>query len=370
MKYSLSFPGRIIFGAGTVNDLPELIPADSRILLVTGSHAEKDGLLGFMEHLLIGFETTSICGIKAEPPLSEVDKLIQAGRYSSSTAIVAIGGGSVIDAAKTAAALIPLEGMTADYFYDRLQIKHKGLFFAALPTTSGTGAEITPNAVLTDTEVSIKKSIRHQGMFADVAIIDPELTYSCPPALTAASGLDAFTQAVESYISKSANTVTRLLAGKAASLIMANIVQACKSPLDASARSAMAEGSMLGAMAFTQSGLGAVHGLAHPIGGKLKIPHGLCCAVLLIPVLKANRPSCRQHLKELAQLCGFDSADNFIAAIANIQKELNIPCTFKKFGLNEEHFDFIMENCRSGSMHKNPRKFTNFELLEILKGLC
>ena len=167
MNYSLSFPGRIIFGAGTVKDLPGLIPADSRVLLVTGSHAEKDGLLEFMQQLLIGFEAVSVCGIESEPPLSEVDKLIQAGRYSSSTAIVAIGGGSVIDAAKTAAALIPLEGMTADYFYDRLQIQGKGLFFAALPTTAGTGAEITPNAVLTDTKVSIKKSIRHQGMFAD-----------------------------------------------------------------------------------------------------------------------------------------------------------------------------------------------------------
>ncbi len=370
MNYSLSFPGRIIFGAGTVKDLPGLIPADSRVLLVTGSHAEKDGLLEFMQQLLIGFEAVSVCGIESEPPLSEVDKLIQAGRYSSSTAIVAIGGGSVIDAAKTAAALIPLEGMTADYFYDRLQIQGKGLFFAALPTTAGTGAEITPNAVLTDTKVSIKKSIRHQGMFADVAIIDPELTYSCPPALTAASGLDAFTQAVESYISKGANTVSRLLAGKAASLLMANIVQACKAPLDAAARSAMAEGSMLGAMAFTQSGLGAVHGLAHPIGGKLKIAHGLCCAILLLPVLKANRPSCRQHFKELAQLCGFDSADDFLAGIADIEKKLNIPDTFKKFGLDEEHFDFILKNCRSGSMQKNPRKFNNPELLEILKGLC
>ena len=138
MKYSLSFPGRIIFGAGTVKDLPDLIPADARILLVTGRHAEKDGLLEFMQHLLIGFETTSICGIEAEPPLYEVDKLIQAGRYSSSTAIIAVGGGSVIDAAKTAAALIPLEGFTADYFYDRLKIPGKGLFFAALKVSAVT----------------------------------------------------------------------------------------------------------------------------------------------------------------------------------------------------------------------------------------
>ncbi len=370
MNYSLSFPDKIIFGAGAVKDLPALLPADSQILLVAGSHAEKDGLMEFMQHLLRGFETTSICGIAAEPSLDEVDKVIQAGRYSSSTAIVAVGGGSVIDAAKTAAALIPLNGLTADYFYDRLHIHRKGLFLAALPTTAGTGAEITPNAVLTDTANSIKKSIRHQSMSADVAIIDPELTYSCPPALTAASGLDALTQAIESYISKNANTVTRLFAGKAASLIMTNIVQASESPLDAPARSAMAEGSMLGAMAFSQSGLGAVHGLAHPIGAKLKIPHGLCCATLLLPVLKANRPSCRPHLKELALICGFDSVDKFFAAINDIQSKLNMPQTFKKFGLNEKHFDFILENCRSGSMQKNPRKFSNPELLEILKGLC
>jgi alcohol dehydrogenase class IV len=370
MSYSLSFPGRIIFGAGAVKELPLLIPADSRVLLVTGNHADKDGMLEFMQHLLIGFETTTVCGIEAEPPLYEVDKLIQAGRYSSSTAIVAVGGGSVIDAAKAAAAIIPLEGLTADYFYDKRHIPGKGLFFAALPTTAGTGSEITPNAVLTDPASSIKQSIRHQGMFADVAIIDPELTYSCPPALTAASGLDAFVQAVESYIAKGANTVSRLLAGKAASMLMKNILTACECPHDADARSAMAEGSMLGAMAFSQSGLGAVHGLAHPIGAKLKIPHGLCCAILLIPVLKANLPSCKSHLHELAGICGFESANDFIDGIAGIEKELKIPATLKDFGLTEAYFGFILKNCRSSSMQKNPRKFNNPEIREILKGLC
>jgi alcohol dehydrogenase class IV len=370
MSYSLSFPGRIIFGAGAVKELPALLPANSRILLVTGSHAEKDDMLGFMQHLLIGFETTTVCGIESEAPLQEVDKLIQAGRYSSSTAIVAVGGGSVIDAAKAAAAIIPLEGFVTDYFYDKRKIPGKGLFFAALPTTAGTGSEITPNAVLTDQAHSIKQSIRHQGMFADVAIIDPELTYSCPPALTAASGLDAFTQAVESYIARGANTVSRLLAGRAAAMLMKNILPACDDPHDANARCAMAEGSMLGAMAFAQSGLGAVHGLAHPLGAKLKIPHGLCCAILLVPVLKANLPSCKSPMLELAQICGFESTNDFIAGIAAIQKELGVPTTLRKYGFSEEYFGFILKNCRSNSMQKNPRKFTNPEIREILRGLC
>jgi alcohol dehydrogenase class IV len=224
--------------------------------------------------------------------------------------------------------------------------------------------------VLTDQAHSIKQSIRHQGMFADVAIVDPELTYSCPPALTAASGLDAFTQAVESYIARGANTVSRLLAGRAAAMLMKNILIACEDPHDAEARSAMAEGSMLGAMAFAQSGLGAVHGLAHPIGAKLKIAHGLCCAILLVPVLKANLPSCKSSMLELAQICGFDSANDFIAGISGIQKELGVPTTLERYGFNEEYFGFILKNCRSNSMQKNPRKFNNPEIREILRGLC
>jgi alcohol dehydrogenase class IV len=367
--YNLSFPGKIVFGAGTCASLSKELPADSRVLLVTGKHAKKSGLLESLNEILKDFDVTSVCGISAEPPLAEVDKLLKIGRENDVNAVVAIGGGSVMDAAKAAAAIIPLEGMTSDYFFGHKTIPGKGLFFAALPTTSGTGSEITPNSVLTDTETDIKKSIRHATMIADVAIIDPELTYSCPSALTAASGLDAFTQAIESYISCGANNVSRALAAKSAKFLFENLPRIYSNPEDKDARSGMAEGSMIGAMAFTQSGLGAVHGIGHPIGSKLHVPHGLCCAILLPVILRWNQPECASQLDTLGHICDCGNGENFISEVEKLCRKLDVPSNFKDFGLTEQHFDFIIKNCRSNSMTKNPRELSDEDVAKILESL-
>lgn len=167
--------------------------------------------------------------------------------------VIGWGGGSAIDAAKTAAALMRQEGSVADYFYGRRKIGGKGCFFAALPTTAGTGAEITPNAVLTDPDTGIKQSIRHDTMFADIAIVDPELTWDCPPGVTAASGFDALTQGIESYLSKKANVASEALALKAAADVFTMLLPAVRESV-LPARTMVAEGSMLAAMAFAQSG--------------------------------------------------------------------------------------------------------------------
>ncbi|QSH41712.1 iron-containing alcohol dehydrogenase [Lentisphaerota bacterium ZTH] len=369
MSYCLGFPGKIIFGEGKLESLPLELEGKAKILLVVGNHTVKSGVASRVIGLLNDFEVLEISGIQAEPPLDDVDMIINAGRNFEADAVVAIGGGSVIDAAKAAAAIIPFEGDCAEYFYGVRSIATAGLFFVALPTTSGTGTEATSNAVLTDPETDIKKSIRHHCMYPDVAIVDPELTYSCSPALTAHSGLDAFTQAIESYISKGANTVSRTLAAKAATLVFNSIDTACSEPDNRAARSAMAEGSMMTAMAFAQSSLGAVHGLAHPIGARLHIPHGLCCAILLPLILRWNMDTCEDKLKVLAAKCNCEDAGNFIDQIQALCRRLGVPENFKEFGLNKKHYDFILKNCRSGSMRSNPRHLEDDEIIRILETL-
>ncbi len=369
MTYQLNFPGKIIFGAGSSEMLPQELPTETTILLVTGRHAQKDGLLDRLKKLLSAHKLIVVSGILSEVPLSEVDKLIDAGRSGQARAVVAVGGGSVIDAAKAAAALIPAEGSVVDYFHGQKKIAAKGLFFAALPTTAGTGAEITPNAVLSELATHTKKSLRHPTMFADLAIVDPELTFSCPPALTAGSGLDALTQAIESYISRNANTVSRVLATKATQLLIDNLETVYNNPANHSARHFMAEGSMLGAMAFTQSGLGAVHGLAHPIGCLLALPHGFCCAVLLPLIMRINQSSCRDALDELACSCKLRDGNTLIEQIEQLQRKLQIPTGFRDHDLTRQHFPFIIEHCRSNSMSNNPTQFSDAEIAEILETL-
>jgi alcohol dehydrogenase class IV len=206
-------------------------------------------------------------------------------------------------------------------------------------------------------------------MVPDVAIIDPVLTLSASPALTAASGLDAYTQAVESYISLNANETTKALALKAVRLIFNNLRQACNEPDNIEFRKGMAEGSMISAMAFSQSGLGAVHGLAHPIGSLLKIPHGITCAILLPHILKWNKPESEEEYSELAQSCNAKTSEEFIAKTIALCSELGIPEGFKNNGLEEKHFDFILKNCRSNSMKTNPRQMEDNDVLNLLNKL-
>ena len=369
-NYQLHYPAEIVFGCGTAKVLAEKLAPFKKVLLVAGTHfsrsAEFDTLLVSLKNFSVKTET----GIHAEPPLADVDRVTVSGRDFQAEAVVAIGGGSVIDCAKAAAALIPLSGSCAEYFSGSRAIPGKGLFFAALPTTSGTGAEITNNSVLTDPETRIKKSLRHPSMVADLAMVDPELTVSCPPALTAASGLDAFVQAFESYTSPKASAVTQALSCAALIKFAANLEKACQDGSDLAVRTEMAEGSMMSAMAFSQTGLGAIHGLAHPIGSLLGVPHGKACAALIPAVVEWNLPLCEVQYGEIARKCGFGrTADDFLAVCLELCRKTGVKAGFRDYGLNESHFDFIVKNCRSASMKLNPRPMTDDEVRNMLKGL-
>ena len=311
---------------------------------------------------------TVYTGVPPEPPLETVDELLAIGRKYMVNTVVAVGGGSVIDAAKAAAALIPVEGRTADYFFGRLHLQRKGLFFAALPTTAGTGAEITNNAVLTDRESRIKQSLRHPSMVADAAVVDPDLTLSCPRELTAFSGLDAFVQAFESFTSPRASALTRALAAEAVRKIFHSLEEAWKEPENIRARTEMAEASMLSGMAFSQTGLGAVHGLAHPVGSLLGVPHGLACAILMRPVLEFNLPVCSEQYADLADRTFIGSdARSFLRAAGDLAEKLEVPENLRSFALHRSDFEFIIKNCRSASMKQNPREMTDRDVEAILE---
>ncbi len=361
-QYELFFPNRIVFGNGKRHELPKLLPAGN-VLFVCGRHSVSRIWEEYRELFAAG-RAFLVDKISPEPPLAEVERCIEAIRRHHVGAVVAIGGGSVIDAAKVAAVLAHNQYAVADYFYGRHKIEKKGVFFVAMPTTAGTGAEITPNSVLIDPETSIKQSVKHPFMFADIALVDPELTFDCPPLITAGSGMDALTQAIEGFISRGANRVSKLLAKEAAKLIFDNLADCQNNP---AARSRVAEGSMLGAMAFTQSGLGSVHGIGHPLGSLLHVPHGVCCAILLTEVLKFNRPSC--DLNELAAYLGLEDDVALIQQLSALRQKLGLPDDFKAYGLKKEHYSFIVKNCRSGSMKTNPRDFSDAEVVQLLESL-
>lgn len=292
-KLLLNFPGRSHVGQGAVEELgPEVADLGSRAMLVTGRSALAeagitDRLIGIMEDA--GLEVELFDRVPPEPEVEVVDELRDAIDESDCDTVVEAGGGSAMDVGKAAAALVREDGDTAEYQLGKRDVTTDGLPHAAVATTSGTGSEVTKVSVLINREADLKKSMRDPDIMPDVSVTDPELTVPCPPSVTAASGMDAFVQAVESYLSRHAIPVTESLSLRAASLIHNHLPAAYEDGENREARYAVAQGSYMAGLALGSARLGAVHGLAHPVGLLFDRPHGEVCAALLPEVLRLNR---------------------------------------------------------------------------------
>jgi len=368
--FTLMYPNRIIFGRGTVNQLgKEIASLGKKALLVTGCSAmRKSGILEKIAFLIKSarVEPYLFDQVEPEPSLETVDKGVGFARKEKCEVIIGLGGGSAIDAAKAIASMAKQNGTVWEYHKGR-KIEKEGLPFIAIPTTAGTGAEITQNAVLTDKKRLIKKSIRSPYMIAKVALIDPELTRCASPQLTAYTGMDALTQAIESFVTKMPNPVSDILSLRAIKLIFHNLPEAVENGQDIDVREKLALGSLLSGMAFSNSGLGAVHGLAHPIGAHFNVPHGLVCAILLPHVMKFNLPVRYERFSKIAQKMMVKKAEDAITAIKELLERVNIPPTLRQYDISEVDFPAIITKSRGSSMNKNPREANDEDLRKILK---
>jgi alcohol dehydrogenase class IV len=285
--FDFATAGRIVAGAGRAAELPGLLAGlGSRVLICTGaSTARHAGLLASVALPAAVFPVT------AEPTVGMARAAVAAAREHGADVVAAIGGGSVIDTGKAVAMLLGNGGDPLDYLEvvgAGQKISRPAVPFVAVPTTAGTGAEVTANAVLAVPERRLKASLRDPLMIPRVALVDPELTVSCPPLVTAASGLDALTQCLEPFVSVRATPLTDGLAREGLRRAGSGLRAAYADGSDVAARADMSVCALLGGMALANAKLGAVHGLAGVIGGTADVPHGLACAALLVPVIEAN----------------------------------------------------------------------------------
>lgn len=357
----------VVFGVGERFNLWSLITENYRknVLVLASKRMLDSGKIS--EFLPMG-EVQAIAVASCEPTLSMVQKIREAVGEKKISAVIAIGGGSVIDCGKLCA--IYLESSNRNYslqdiFYDKVELnQRKNILFAALPTTAGTGAEVTNNAVIIDEETAIKKSIRHDTMIPDFPLIDPELTYDCPKRVVAASGLDSLTQAIECCISKKTTPETRKLASEAFLTVFNNLEKAYNGDLNA--KNQLAYATMQGGIAFKIGGLGSVHGLAHPIGSLRHIAHGEACGILLEHILKINI----KFVDSLAGELGWESGSKLISDIVELRNKLGVGDNFRDYNFTEKDFAFIAENCRSGSMSCNPVPMSDEDIFSLLKRIC
>ncbi|HQL87486.1 MAG TPA: iron-containing alcohol dehydrogenase [Lentisphaeria bacterium] len=373
-RYAAYFPPVLHFGSGCRAQAKAVLqeccqPEQSRVFFVCSKRVRQLDITAALLKDLDGLIAGAQIGISHDPTLETVEELRAAAHQCQANVFLALGGGSVIDASKTAAFLMPSQASIRESFLGQAALPSRGLPLVALPTTAGTGAEITKNAVLTDVAGDFKGSIKSPGMVLTAALVDPDFTLSLPPSITADTGMDALTQAIESYVSSGANAMTQALAAEAVALLLRYLPQAWQHGEDVHARSKTAEGSMLSALAFSQSGLGAVHGLAHPIGHRFNIPHGRTCAILLAPVMAWNLPAVEADFNRLAAAAGLADARELLKAVRALCETMTIPTDFSAWGMTTDDHDYIIKNCRSGSMKANPRPMTDKDVAEMLSAL-
>lgn len=359
-RFEFATAQRIIFGRGVVRELPDLcLTFGHRTLLITGSRPKHYADL--LPHV-------SVHSIPGEPTVADIQTGVALAKQHNADVIVAIGGGSVVDAGKAISAMSTQPGDLMRY----IEVIGEGkplyatpLPYIAVPTTAGTGAEATRNAVIASTEHRIKASLRHVSMLPRIALIDPELAVDVPPSVTAASGMDALTQCLEAFVCSRAQPMTDALCLDGIKRAICSLERAFQNGHDLEAREDMALCALNSGIALANAGLGAVHGFAAPIGGMFHAPHGAVCAALLAPVWEANstRVQDRTKFAQIDSMLGGDAVSYLHALTAR----LLIP-KLSQWGIQDTDLNEIAHKAAAASsMKANPVSLTHDELVQILR---
>lgn len=395
-----SFPApKILFGKGVSKELPRAIfelldpmlpyfkKADitqPKVMIIIGGGSVRTN--GSLDRIIEACKNNAIETMiysvgTGEATVDMVDEGVQIALDEKPHYIVGLGGGSVLDVAKAIAGIARNGGLAEDY-HEGKPFEIPGIPFIAIPTTSGTGSEITNNAVLIDKARGFKKSIRGNQIIAKYILLDPELTLSCPPEITAYSGADALVQAIEAYVSKKSHPLADIYAMQAIMLIAPNLKYVVEHGNDYAARAEMMLGSFFAGVAFSNVGLGLVHGLAHPIGYKYDIPHGKICGALLPWVIEYNAEKFSSKYVKIARVINqldlftkyepecsdYENGRRLAGMIKELFAQVQIPLRLQDLGIQKEDFDWIVEHTRGGSVNSNPRTSTPQEIKELLEG--
>ena len=315
--------------------------------------------------------------ILAEPTVNDFKAILEVAREFKADSVVGIGGGSVLDVTKLVAAFLNSDQQVEDCFGTGF-IKQKGLWFACLPTTAGTGSEVSPNAILLDERDHLKKGIVSPFLIADAAYVDPKLTWTVPAKVTADTGMDALTHCIEAYTNKFAHPSVDIYALKGIQLIAANLEKAVKNGQDQEAREALAFGSLYGGLCLGPVNTAAVHALSYPLGGEFHIPHGLSNAILLPSVMKFNMPACPERYAEVALACGItagqtteETAQRGVDFIYRLADAVGIPNKLTALGIPQTAVDGMAKAAMEVQrlLKNNPREVTEQDAKDIYNSL-
>lgn len=377
-SFSFIFPTEIRYGEGVVSGLPEELKRNNigTVLVMTDPViAGQPFAADILDKLSrAGIRTAVFDKVEPNPKDRNVAEAVNKAVEMNAEAIVALGGGSPIDCAKAVSVVTALGGEVKDY-EDPSRIKPPVLPLYTIPTTAGTGSEVTFGSVITDTSEHFKFTIKSPVLAPRAAFIDPLYTHSKPPMLTAATGLDALTHAIEAYTAKAANPLSDACALYAVELINRHLITTVRQPENSEARAGMMTGSLLAGMAFSHSDVGSVHCIAEAMGGKFDTPHGICNAIALPAVMEYNLDFAEEEYARVASAMGFqfeslrEGAELAVSRVKELVRETGLP-GFSSFGAEEADFQELAEKSeRNGSNKDNPRPMTAEDYKAVLNRL-
>ncbi|AYE53699.1 iron-containing alcohol dehydrogenase (plasmid) [Priestia megaterium] len=379
MPFTYFMPTRVESGNRISEKTGEMIKelGAARVLIVTdkGVRAAKllEGIEKSLEHVDLDYEIYD--QVEPNPSAETIHRGLEYLKQHKSEAVLAIGGGSSIDTAKGIATMATNAGHILDY-EGVGRIKNTPIPIIVIPTTAGTGSETTNSTVVTNKETSFKLGVLSSKLFPNLAILDPSLTVRLPQEITAATGMDALTHAIESYTSKAASPVSQAFAMQAIKMIGKNLTKTYFVGTDIESREQMLVASMLAGVAFSQSRLGNVHAISHTFGGVFNIPHGIANAVLLPFVMKFNLRACTDQYKDIAIALGksvsglstIEAAEKAIEAVIEMNQAMKIPLNIKELGVSIEFLPKLVEDSmRSGNVFVNPRLTNSSDIKLIIE---
>ncbi|AXY56289.1 iron-containing alcohol dehydrogenase [Acinetobacter chinensis] len=368
--------GRLVTGRDALDSLQSVLEKMNakRAFIITDQGVMNSGTINrVLEKLNIPFDIYD--QVNPEPELEQVERCIELFHQQKNDVLIAVGGGSAMDVAKCTASLSDKPGTVRDYI-GLDTISSRNIPLIAIPTTSGTGSEVTNVAILSDTAKQTKEGFVSEALLPDIAIVSPYMSLTCPASVTAASGVDALVHAVESYISLNRSEITDGLALKAIQLICEFLPQAYTNPEDLTAREKMATASLIAGLAFGNGGVGAVHALAYPLGGKYKMSHGVSNALMLPYVMKWNAQGCEERFTDIAVAMRLevsaDHAENVQKVVAYLHdfcRNLNIPSGLKTLNIPFEDIPYLAEEAINVKrlLKNNPRVLSLSDIEEIYR---
>jgi alcohol dehydrogenase class IV len=371
---------RILFGLGAVEKIGEeaQLLKTKKVLIITDPGVIQAGLLENIEKSLqsVGLPFVIFDGVEPDPRIEVVEKSVEKAKREGVDLIIGFGGGSSLDIAKVTSIMITNHGKIDSFFGVDL-VPNPGIPLILVPTTAGTGSEVTPIAILSDTREKLKKGIVTPTLFPEVALLDPKLTIGLPPSVTAFTGMDALTHAIEAYYSINSTDLSDLFAYRAMELISKNLRMAYAHGENLVARSNMMEGSLLAGIAFANAGVGAVHAFAYPLGGEFHLAHGLTNTLMLPYVMRYNILGCPgkfaqmaiafgEKVERISELVGADIAVRFIERLSD---DIRVPRRLRDVGIPEDAIPRLAEAAMKVTrlLANNPRKITLEDAIAIYK---